>query len=145
MTLFLQYAIIKKVKYKGENKMETYTLQENLRKLNDIKNLKDNWNGYNAKSIPKEIIEKTKKIITNLSYQPFLAPTGRETIQIEFELTDASYLGFEIFKNKITMLYVPQRLYDNALVKDLNIQTDLDPIITTFIENGLNTDIRERL
>lgn len=125
--------------------METYTLQENLKKLNDIENLEDNWNGYNAKPIPKEIIEKTKKIITDLSYQPFLAPTGRETTQIEFELTDASYLGFEIYKDKISLLYVPQRLYDKALVKDLSIQTDLDPIITTFIENGLNTDIRERL
>lgn len=125
--------------------METYTLQENLRKLNDIKNLKDNWNGYNAKSIPKEIIEKTKKIITNLSYQPFLAPTGRETIQIEFELTDASYLGFEIFKNKITMLYVPQRDYKNAIEKPLKNENKLNNIIKDFIKNGLNNDIRERL
>lgn len=125
--------------------METYTLQENLKKLNDIENLEDNWNGYNTKPIPKEIIEKTKKIITDLSYQPFLAPTGRETTQIEFELTDASYLGFEIFKNKITMLYVPQRDYKNAIEKPLENENKLNNIIKDFIKNGLNNDIRERL
>lgn len=125
--------------------METDTLQENLRKIDDIANLEYNWNGYNAKPIPKDIIDKTKKILTNLPYQPFLAPTGRETIQIEFELTDASYLGFEIFKNKITMLYVPQRDYKNAIEKPLENKNKLNNIIKDFIENGLNTDIRERL
>lgn len=121
------------------------TLEKNLEKLEDIKRLKKNWNGYAANPIPLNVIERTKEILQELSYQPFLAPTGRETLQFDFELVDASYLGFEIYQDKISLLYVPQRLYDNALVKDLGIQVDINPIIVDFIENGLNNDIRERL
>lgn len=122
--------------YKGKNTM-SYTLQDNLAKLDDISNLKYNWNGYNAKPIPKEIIVKTKEILTNLPYQPFIAPTGRETIQIEFELEDKSYLEFEIFTDNITILYVPQRDYKKAIEKPLEDECKLNDIVKSFIENNI--------
>lgn len=64
-------------------------LEANLIKLEDISKLEYNWNGYNAKPIPKEIIEKVKEVIIKLGNdkQPEIFPTGRETIQIEFEYT----------------------------------------------------------
>lgn len=101
-------------------------LEANLIKLEDISKLEYNWNGYNAKPIPKEIIEKVKEVIIKLGNdrQPEIFPTGRETIQIEYEYdkkelyyviekdfhipklkeSKERYLEFEFYKNKIECL-----------------------------------------
>ena len=82
--------------------------------LNDISNLKDNWNGYSAKPIPFETINLCRKIVILLNYQPEIYPTGRRTIQFEYEKADRSYLEFEISQDKIKVMEVPKRKYKNA-------------------------------
>lgn len=111
-------------------------LEKNLQKLHDMRSLKQNWNGYDAPPIPPALIEYVKEIIEKLSYQPFMAPTGRKTIQFDYELSDESYLGFEIYEDKISMLYVPQRKYKESLSKDLPKDTGLNYFVKEFIEKG---------
>ena len=111
-------------------------LEANLIKLEDIKKLKFNWNGYNAKPIPEEIIEKVKKVIIKLGNdkQPEIFPTGRETIQIEYEYKKKEiyyvveknfhipklnesrerYLEFEFYKDKIKCLIYYGNLDNNT-------------------------------
>ena len=64
----------------------------NLKKLDKIALLKDGWNGNKAKPFESELISKVRKIITVLEIQPELFPTVCNSIQIEYEKEDGSYL-----------------------------------------------------
>ena len=46
--------------------------------------------------------------------QPQIFPTGRQSIQLQYELADRSYLEFEIFEEKVSCLEVPKRRYSDA-------------------------------
>ena len=105
-------------------------IYNNLQKLNNIKLFKENWNGYNAKPFSDSLIEKCKEIIQRIpdNLQPSIFPTGRNSIQMQFELSDNSYLEFEIFSDKIVFLEVPKRDYSKAKEKLINNYKDLSVI-----------------
>ncbi|MBQ4468821.1 MAG: hypothetical protein II917_01590 [Synergistaceae bacterium] len=95
-------------------------LAHNLERLNDIAQLESDWNGYGAAPFSQALIAEARNIITNLTEQPELFPTGRESIQLEYELPDKSYLEFEIFEDKIAAMQVSGTDYDNARFWDLS-------------------------
>lgn len=95
-------------------------LTRNLERLNDIAKLESDWNGYGAAPSTQALITQARNIITNLTEQPDLFPTGRESIQLEYELPDKSYLEFEIFEDKIAAMQVFGTDYDNAKFWDLS-------------------------
>ena len=80
----------------------------------EIAELEENWNGYGAKAFSQKLIEKCKGIIYDLEVQPNIFPTGRQSVQFQYELEDRSYLEFEIFEENVSCLEVPQRIYSNA-------------------------------
>lgn len=88
--------------------------ENNLLRLDQISELEDDWNGYGAKHFSPELIKKCKDIINALNFQPKVFPTGRQSLQFQYELEDRSYLEFEIFQGKISCLQVPQRRYLDA-------------------------------
>ena len=102
----------------------------NIQKLNSIKLLQKNWNGYNAEPLSDKLIEKCKEIVKKIpnNLQPSIFPTGRNSIQMQFELSDNSYLEFEIFSDKIVFLEVPKRDYSKANEKLINNYKDLSVI-----------------
>jgi hypothetical protein len=71
-----------------------------INKLKEISKLKDNWDGYGAKIIPKKVIRKAKQILKKSNFDFMIFPTGRESIQLELE-NKYEYFEIEIFKNKI--------------------------------------------
>ena len=86
----------------------------NLQTLNEMKKLENDWNGNGGIAFSSELIAIFTDIIRALEKQPQMAPTGRGSLQIQYELPDRSYLGFEIFKDKVVMLEVPERDYSRA-------------------------------
>lgn len=68
----------------------------NLKKLDKIAQLKDGWNGNTAKAFEGQFISKVRRIITALEVQPELFPTACDSVQIEYEKEDGSYLEIEI-------------------------------------------------
>src|SRR5690554_1248365 len=60
-------------------------LQQNNKILDQISHLEENWNGYGAQPIADKIIYKVKSILPNLKKQPAIFPTGRNSIQLEYE------------------------------------------------------------
>lgn len=84
-------------------------LSKNFNTLESIRNLKDGWfNGQTGerKAFSDELVDKVKKIISNLKNQPEVFPTGRDSIQIEFENENGDYLEFEFYENgKISKYY----------------------------------------
>lgn len=79
---------------------------ENLRKINSIAALGDDWNGNGAKAFDFELIERVRQIITCLDIQPELFPTACESIQLEYDKTDGSYMEIEIGKSKFVEVFV---------------------------------------
>ena len=87
-------------KLRGETVEKTFSpeLKKNLLKLDEIKSLKRNWNGNKAKPITKKIVNKTKSLIINLEKQPQVFPTANDSIQMEYDGDNNSYLEFQITK-----------------------------------------------
>lgn len=73
-------------------------LRKNLLKLYEIKSLKRNWNGNRAKPISRKVVNKTKALIINLEKQPQIFPTANDSIQIEYDGENNSYLELQITK-----------------------------------------------
>lgn len=111
--------------YTGSN------IYNNIQKLNNMKLFKDNWNGYNAKPFSDKLIEKCKEIIQRIpdNLQPSIFPTGRSSIQMQYELADNSYLEFEIFLDKIVFLEIPKREYFKANEGIINSYEQMEKII----------------
>lgn len=79
-------------------------LAQNLIKLNRIASLQDNWNGYGAAPLPPDVIEHTKELLLLLKHdQPFISPTARDSIQLEYEKANGDYLEVEVFECQLTI------------------------------------------
>lgn len=117
--------------------------QKNLDRLNQIKELKDDWNGYGAQSIDNIVIKSVENIIENVHVQPEIYPTGRNSIQLEYELEDRSYLEFEVFKDKILCMRIPQRNYNKPeyeVIQPVDIKRINQIIYNFYIKTGEATD-----
>ena len=84
----------------------TNRLQENLDKLEEIKNLPDNWNGNNADAFPGALISKVKDIILGISIQPEMFPTAADSIQLEYDGPYNSYLEFQISNKELADVFI---------------------------------------
>jgi len=78
-------------------------LLKNLQKLRTIKLLPKGWNGQGSNPFSDNLIQKIFTIVRELQFQPDIFPTGRNSIQLEFEIGD-DYLEFEVFEEKIIAL-----------------------------------------
>ena len=76
-----------------------HTQQKNLRKLEQISLLADNWDGNGSKAFDKQLIAKVKDLIGVLDVQPEIFPLSYGSIQMEYEKEDDSYLEIEINLN----------------------------------------------
>ena len=88
---------------------------ENMDRLSDISKMENDWDGYDSPQINSAVIENARTFIKKIYKQPLLFPTGRNSIQMQYELADNSYLEFEICANKVLCVKVPKRVYSNAL------------------------------
>lgn len=81
--------------------MERKELENCLKTLRDIENLKDNWNQHQANIFSSELIEKCQLFLKELTVPPFIAPTACNSIQFEWEKGNGDYFEFQIFEDKI--------------------------------------------
>jgi len=84
---------------------ENYQLKKKLNNINTVlsfKKFEANWNANGAEPFSEEIIQKVFDFINspNLKFQPNIFPTGRQSIQFEYEKSNGNYLEIEIFEDK---------------------------------------------
>ena len=79
-----------------EDNNDSDVKSDNLKKLEEISALKDNWNGNGAQAFPSALIKKTRALIKTLSIQPEIFPTALETIQLEFDNDHNDHMEIEI-------------------------------------------------
>lgn len=98
--------------------MTTNRYNQNVKTVNSMSNLSPDWNGYGAEPIPRIVIDNCITLLNGLEpeIQPhYIFPTARQTIQFEYHMPDKSYLEFEIYPDRITVLKVPRRIYSSAI------------------------------
>ena len=88
--------------FNDRNRFSLTRLLDNKRKLINISRLNDNWNGYGSPSINQSIITLVMNLIDDLEIQPSIFPTGRGTLQLEFNGLNDSYLEFEFGEQEIS-------------------------------------------
>lgn len=76
----------------------TSKVAESLSRIDQIKELGNNWNGNGATAFSKELLAKARELVTLLAEQPAIFPTGRDSIQLEYEKQNGDYLEFELFE-----------------------------------------------
>ena len=101
----MRQIVIEKLRGETVEKVFSPELRKSILKLDEIKSLKKNWNGNNAKPIPNKIINKAKALVINLNRQPQIFPTANDSIQIEYDGDNNSYLELQITKKNILSYY----------------------------------------
>ncbi len=69
---------------------------DNLKKLEIIRCLKEDWNGNGAPAFADTLIGKVSKIINRLSIQPEIFPTALGTVQLEYDNSRRDHMEIEI-------------------------------------------------
>ena len=95
------------------------SLQSNINKLNSFRDLPDNWNGIGGEKIDNDVINTSLSIIPLLSHQPHVFPTGRGSVQLEYEKKNGDYLEFEIFKDKQIEMFLS--ISDTEISKEIKL------------------------
>lgn len=108
-------------------------MKNNYLKLNsiliDISKFENNWDGYNAEPINKLVLIKANSLLEFLNKNNlitddlFIAPTGRETVQFEYE-NYSKYLEIEIFSDSYHIFWEDKILF----ITDENVLLNLDEI-----------------
>lgn len=80
-----------------------------FRKLRNILGYGDNWDGDGGKPFDIKLVEVVKNILVGISLQPEIFPTGRGSIQMEYEGTNESYLEIEIKSQDKATVYMVRK------------------------------------
>jgi hypothetical protein len=108
-------------------------LKKNLEKLDRFSKFEVNWDGYGANPFSPQVIEKAKKLLESLEYQPKVFPIPNGNIQFEYEKDNGSYAEFEISDNN-DMIFG---------YKDNKTNKDIGGEIFTIFTNELNDYVKD--
>jgi len=101
---------------------------ENMNKIEGMRHFEKNWNGYDADPFSESSLVWFEKVINSLRKQPEIAPTGRNSLYMQYKSDDGSMLAFELSENKVEKVYVPNGDYNK-------IESE---VITSDICNKIN-------
>ena len=73
--------------------------QKLVDKINSYRDLEYNWNGYGAPKFSELVIESSLALLQELTIEPNVSPTGRNSIQFEYQLGE-DYFEIEVYKYK---------------------------------------------
>lgn len=97
----------------------------NLSRLEQFALLEDNWNGNNANAFSKELVEKARILITSLDIQPEIFPTACDSIQIEYEKEDGSYLEIDLNMSDTCEVY---EIKDDGSDRTYSISSNIETV-----------------
>ena len=76
-----------------------------LKRIEGIAALQDNWNGYGASSFSPEVLQRARSLVEDIVYKAKVFPTGRNSIQFEFDSIPGKYLEIEVFSDHYAVLF----------------------------------------
>lgn len=90
---------------------------KNLNKIENMALFEEDWNGTGGRKFTTKAISIFKDVIEALEHQPEIAPTGRNSLYMEYEFTDNSVLAFEVAETFTEKVYVPKGDFSLATVE----------------------------
>ena len=117
--------------------------RKNLSTLDDISELKYNWNGYGASAFSKELIDRCRDLLGQLPVQPELYPTACDSIQFEWETADGRYMDAEVPEYGLTGIYkmLPDKTWKVQHVLDETLIDTLRKEVIEFIDEDVKMEI----
>lgn len=106
-------------------------LKQNLKKIHDISCLDNNWNDNGARAFSNRILSIITTIILSLNNQPEIFPTAANSIQIEYDGEEESYLEIEISESENASVY---RINKDGSEDVFSIKADSESI-NRLVEN----------
>ena len=106
---------------------------ENLRKIRNMSFFEEDWNGTGGSAFSENAIKLFEDIIEMLEVQPQIAPTGRNSLLLQYELDDKSLLAFEVSESRTDKVYIPEGDYSAA-------QTD---VFTKDVKQKIKESVEE--
>lgn len=94
---------------------------ENYQRFQEISNFKPGWDGHNARPISERILNRTKELLIELPSGAKIFPTGRGTVQIEYNRDENKYLEIEVSSSTYEIYWVKgdDEFEGNANKRDL--------------------------
>ncbi|WP_445381586.1 hypothetical protein [Robiginitalea sp. IMCC43444] len=80
-----------------------YAIKRNVDTLDEFLGFPENWNGHHGEKFSAPLIGRVKSLVQELKFQPEIFPTGRGSIQLEYDHNE-NYLEIEIFENQVQVL-----------------------------------------
>lgn len=110
--------------------------EENLDKIRKMSLFEDNWNGAGAKAFSEKAIKRFVSVVESLDVQPEIAPTGRNSLYMEYRKKDGSLLSFEIKEDGAEKVYVERGDYGHPDVEWLEDEEgeSLEHMLSRLIE-----------
>lgn len=78
----------------------------NLRKLEQIASLPDNWNENGANAFSEHLIATVRNLVIFLDVQPEIFPTACDTLQLEYDKEDGAHLEIEISEDESAEVFL---------------------------------------
>lgn len=94
----------------------------NLDKIGRMGAFQEGWNGGNGRPFSKTAIKNFNRVITSLEKQPAIAPTGRNSLYLEYRLDDKSLLAFEVGETRVTEVKIPKEDYSRMQMEEFGIE-----------------------
>ncbi len=98
---------------------------ENLKKLETIAQLEDDWNANGAKAFSGSLITKVRNLVMFLEIQPEIFPTACESLQLEYDKTDGSHLEIELNESENAEVFLVD---DNGCESIISISASIEAI-----------------
>lgn len=110
----------------SDDKVDSY------RRLEDIAQLQDNWNGNGAKAISNSLIAKTRNLVMLLNNQPEIFPTACDSIQIEYDNESGAHLEIELTENEMAELFMVDSNGDETIKKIKSDSKTINEVVNRF-------------
>ena len=72
-------------------------MEEIKKRFKLIKELKNNWDYHGAKPISRRVIRRAKKLALWSNQIPYINPTGRNSILLQYKIENGYILHIEVF------------------------------------------------
>lgn len=120
-----------------------YDRTENMMKIENIKKIKkmalfsQDWNGTGGNVFSDDAICLFERIIETLERQPQIAPTGRNSLLMQYELEDNSILAFEVSEHRTEKVLIPKGDYEMVQVDFIyeDVVERIKECVTSFYDN----------
>lgn len=99
--------------------------------LQQIAELKDNWNNNGATAFSETLITKCKRLVSEFQIPPSIFPTADCSIQMEWDNVVGDYLEINVYEDKYVVF---QRLHNGVFSEYEASEHELKNIVKIFFE-----------